>query len=320
MKAAMLSETATLSPERAVAVPVATVARPRLADYFELTKPRVAVLVLFTVAIGTLLASHGLPDPLVLIHTLLGTALVAGGASALNQLFERHSDALMARTENRPLPAGRLGAGEVLVVGVVLGIAGVAYLAFALQKPMAAAVAAFTFVSYVFVYTPLKRKTTLNTLVGAIPGAMPPVIGWTAVRGDLDIDVFALFLVVFVWQVPHFLAIAWIYRDDYARAGLQMLPVVDHAGGLTARQMVGYCVVLLPVSLMPVVLGMAGPLYLAGAIALGTYFLAATLGFHHQRSVSAARQVMRASLVYLPALFALLLVDEKITGIALAFW
>jgi protoheme IX farnesyltransferase len=311
MKAAMLSETATLAP------PVATrvVARSRAADYFELTKPRIAVLVLFTVAIGALLASRGLPDALVLLHTLLGTALVAGGASALNQLFERHTDALMTRTENRPLPAGRLSGSEVLVFGVVLGVAGVVYLAFALQRPVAAGVAAFTFISYAFVYTPLKRKTTLNTLVGAVPGAMPPVIGWTAVRGALDLDVASLFLIVFVWQVPHFLAIAWIYREDYARAGLQMLPVVDRPGGLTGRQMVGYCAVLLPVSLMPVALGMAGPLYLIGAMALGLYFLRATLAFHQHRGDGQARRVMRASLVYLPALLALLLIDDKLTSL-----
>lgn len=318
MKAAMLTETATLTPPTAAAPAPAAFLRSRLADYLELTKPRVAVLVLFTVGIGSLLASRGLPDAMVLLHTLLGTALVAGGASALNQLLERHSDGKMARTENRPLPAGRLGAPEVLVFGTLLGIGGVVYLAVALQKPVAAGVAAFTFLSYAFVYTPLKRKTTLNTLVGAVPGAMPPVIGWTAVRGSLDLDVAALFLILFVWQVPHFLAIAWIYRHEYSRAGLQMLPVVDRAGGLTARQMVGYCAVLMPVSLMPVALGMAGPLYLIGALALGLYFLRATLAFHLHRGEGQARRVMRASLVYLPTLLALLLIDEKLTSLVLA--
>src|SRR5581483_4310391 len=225
MKAAVLTEPALLT-------------RTRVVDYLELTKPRVAVLVLFTVAIGALLASGGLPHFPVLFHTLVGTALVAGGASALNQLFERHSDSLMQRTENRPLPSGRLQPIEVLTFGAVTGAGGVAYLAVFLHQPLAAVVAGFTFLSYVFVYTPLKRLTTLNTIIGAVPGALPPVIGWAAVRGSLDVEIFALFLIMFLWQVPHFLAIAWIYRDDYARAGLRMLPTVDPDGGITGRQMV----------------------------------------------------------------------------------
>lgn len=286
----------------------ASLAPSRLVDYLALTKPRVAVLVLFTVASGALLAAAGSPDWIILGHTLFGTALVAAGASALNQFLERDSDGLMWRTENRPLPAGRLLPAEVLLFGAVLGVAGVAYLALVVRQPLAALVAAVTFVSYVFVYTPLKRKTTLSTLIGAVPGALPPVIGWLAVRGSFDWEIVSLFVVLFLWQVPHFLAIAWIYRADYGRAGLCMLPVVDQSGGMSARQMVGYSLALIPASLMPLFVGRAGPLYLIGAVVLGAGFLGCALAFWRVRSLARARAVLRASLIYLPALLALLLI------------
>lgn len=303
----------TLGPE------VPALERTRLADYSMLCKPRVAVLVLFTVAAGAMLAARGVPEyPVELIHTLFGTALIAAGASALNQLLERHSDALMQRTENRPLPAGRILPAEVLIVGVGLGVVGVTYLALTLHQPWAALVAAFTYLSYVFLYTPLKRKTPLNTLVGAVPGAMPPVIGWVAVRGKIDPETVALFLILFLWQVPHFLAIAWIYREDYARAGLCMLPVLDRDGTETGRQMVRYCLVLIPASLVPVALGLAGPLYLIGATGLGIGFLSYAVGFVRASSNRQARRVLRASLIYLPALLTLLLLDGMSTSVALA--
>jgi len=286
--------------------------RSRVADYLELTKPRVAVLVLFTVAAGALLAARGTPDLAALVHVLCGTALVAAGASALNQFLERHSDALMRRTENRPLPSGRLQPLEVLVFGSLLGLAGTAYLAVFVRQPLAALVAGSTFLSYVFLYTPLKRKTSLNTLVGAVPGALPPVIGWTAVRGSVDAEVVALFLIVFLWQVPHFLAIAWIYREDYARAGLHMLPTLQDGTGMTGRQMASYCLALIPVSLTPAALDLAGPLYVAGALGLGLLFVGAAVGFAQTPSVGRARRVLRASLVYLPALLALRLVDAAV--------
>lgn len=304
----------TVAPEPAALSP------GRAADYLALTKPRIAVLVLFTVAAGAVLAGGGRVPLDVLAHVLFGTALVAAGASALNQLLERQSDALMRRTEHRPLPAGRLHPLEVLVFGVSLGLAGVAYLAVTLQRPWAALVAALTFVSYVGIYTPLKRKTTLNTLVGAVPGALPPVIGWAAVRGEVGVEIVALFLIVFLWQVPHFLAIAWIYRDDYARAGLRMLPVVDRGGTLTGRQMVTYCLALVPVSLAPALVGLAGPVYVAGAVVLGAGFLWCAVGFTKERSVPQARRVLRASLVYLPVLLALLLLDGMMQSAALALW
>ncbi len=289
----------------AVALPLP---RSRVADYLELTKPRVAVLVLFTVAAGAWFAGRADLDPLLVVHTVTATALVAGGASALNQLLERHSDAHMRRTENRPLPTGRLQPLEVLLFGLALGAVGLAYLGVATRQPLAVLVAAVTFVLYAFVYTPLKRITTLNTLVGAVPGALPPVIGWAAVRGTLTPEAGLLFAILFLWQVPHFLAIAWIYRQEYARAGLCMLPVVDPNGKITGRQMVLYCLALVLVSLLPVLAGLAGPVYLAGALLLGVMFLRPTLGFLLEVSNPQARRVLRASLLYLPLLLALLLI------------
>jgi protoheme IX farnesyltransferase len=268
-----------------------------------------SLLVLFTVAIGATLAAGGVPDPALLVNVVFGTGLVAAGASACNQYLERHSDGRMRRTENRPLPAGRMAPLEVLALGVGLGLGGVVYLALSLPQPLAAAAAAFTYLSYVLAYTPLKGRTSLNTLVGAVPGAMPPVIGWLAVRGTLDAGALTLFLILFLWQVPHFLAIAWVYRDDYARAGLVMLPVVDEDGSLTGRQMVNYGAALLFASLVPLSTGAAGPLYGAGAALLGLYFLWPALRFRRARTTATARQVLRASLLYLPALLALLWLD-----------
>jgi heme o synthase len=301
----------TLCSSDAAALPVA---RARWLDFVELTKPRIAVLVLFTVAIGAMLASPDVPDLLLLVNTLAGTALVAAGASALNQLLERHTDARMRRTENRPLPAGRLQPWEVLAFGVALSALGLVWLGVTGRHPLALAVAAFTLVSYVLVYTPLKRRTTLNTLIGAVPGALPPVIGWTSVTGALDAPALVIFLVVFLWQVPHFLAIAWMYRDDYARAGLQMLPVVDADGTMTSRQMLLYCAALVPVSLMPLMQQKAGWLYGAGALALGVMFLTMAWSFTREQTRERARRVLKASLVYLPALLALMLLEAFVTG------
>ncbi len=286
--------------------------RSRWLDFLELTKPRIAVMVLFTVAAGGLLAQPAPFDLLQLAHALVGTALVAAGASALNQWLERGSDALMRRTENRPLPAGRLTPSEALVFGCVVSGAGLLYMAVLMAHPLAAAVTAVTLLSYVFVYTPLKRKTTLNTLTGAVPGALPPVIGWTALTGTLDAQAVVLFLIVFVWQVPHFLAIAWIYREDYARAGLKMLPGIDAEGSATARQMLLYSFALVPISLLPVWLHEAGAMYGFGALGLGVYFLRACGGFALVPSQAKARKVLHASLVYLPSVLALLLVEHWI--------
>jgi protoheme IX farnesyltransferase len=297
----------------AAALPLA---RSRFADYLELTKPRIAVLVLFTVAAGYWLGSAGPTDLVGLLNTVAGTALVAAGASVLNQLLERHSDARMRRTDQRPLPAGRVLPAEALVFGLALGGLGLAYLALLVGQPLTVALAALTFVGYVVVYTPLKRLTVWNTLVGAVPGALPPVIGWSAARGALDAEIGAVFLILFLWQVPHFLAIAWIYREDYGRAGLRMLPVADAAGNRTARHMVGFCAALVLASLAPVLLYSAGPVYLVGAALLGVAFLAATLGFWCERTAAQARRVLRASLLYLPLVLALLLLERLLRMIA----
>jgi len=285
-------------------------ARTRLADYLALIRPRLSGMALLTVAVGAILASGGTTDWRIVTHVVAGAALVAAGASALNQLMERDIDARMQRTQDRPLPAGRLQPIQVLVFGVGSALGGVAYLALTLSKPLAAVVAALTLVIYVFIYTPLKRRTPLNTLVGAIAGALPPVIGWTAVRGSLSAEIGALCVILFLWQVPHFLAIAWIYRLDYCRAGLCMLPSVDCEGRMIGRQIICNCLALVAASLTPLVVGGAGRVYLAGALLLGIGFLVCAARFSLRRSQVRARAVLRASLIYLPALLTLLLLDR----------
>ncbi len=285
---------------------------PRWLDVLELTKPRIALMVLFTVGIGALLGSQGALDVAQLLHVLVGVAFVAAGASALNQWLERHTDALMRRTENRPLPAGRLSSAEVLSFGIACSVIGLGYMLILLTHWLAAVVTLVTLLSYVFVYTPLKKQTTLNTLIGAVPGALPPVIGWTAMTGSLDLAALVLFLIVFIWQVPHFLAIAWIYRADYARAGLKMLPGLDEDGAATSRQMMQYTLALIPISLLPVLLGNASLMYGFGAAGLGLFFLRWVWAFALAPTDGKARKVLHASLIYLPSVLALLLLERWI--------
>ncbi len=296
-----VAEPLVLSPSRPFA---------RAAYYAALVRPRIAVMVLVTVTLGGLLAADNLVPSPTLLHAVLATALVTAAASILNQWLERDTDALMMRTANRPLPTGRVAPRDALVIGSAMAVLGFAYMLAAVPHPLAAWVTAFTFFSYVFVYTPLKTRTTLNTLVGAVPGAMPPVIGWTAVTGRIDAGAVALFLIVFIWQVPHFLAIAWRYRDDYGRAGLRMLPVGDRTGDRTAQQMLLYGLALVPVSLVPVQIGIAGPMYAVAAGLFGALFLWPIGRFQKERSVSVARRVLRASLVYLPGVLAALLLSK----------
>jgi protoheme IX farnesyltransferase len=284
-------------------------------DHVQLVRPRLALLVLVTVGTGWFLAASGEPDWLSLVHAVIGTALLFAGASALNQLLERHRDALMPRTANRPLPAGRLQPVEVLALGSLLSAGGVVYL-LALGQPLAAGLGIFGLISYVLVYTPLKEWTPLSTLIGAVPGAVPPLIGWAAARGSLDLGALALFLIVFLWQVPHFLAIAWIYRDQYARAGFRVLPVVDPQGLQTGKQMIRYTLALIVASLLPCVLGLGGWLSGIGSVILGAVFLYTTFVFARAVTASgdhattlAARQVLRMSLLLLPALLLLLVLD-----------
>ena len=281
----------------------------RLDDYLQLVRPRIALLVLFTVGAGGFLASRGASDLAVVAQAVIGTALVASGASCLNQWVERHADARMRRTKNRPLPAGRLAPAEALALGVALSAGGLVYLLVSVRQPLTAGLAGIALAGYVGVYTPLKRVTTLNTLIGAVPGALPPVIGLTAVTGRFNAEALSLFLIVFVWQVPHFLAIAWMYRDDYSRAGFRMLPVHDGRGDLTGCEMVRYCLLLIPVSLLPAALGLAGPLYAVAALILGGFFLRSCVDFLRLPTLAKARLVLRASLTYLPCLLLLLVLN-----------
>jgi protoheme IX farnesyltransferase len=280
--------------------------RARAADWLELTKPRITAMVVVTALVGFVTASPGPAWSLLLGAALAGTGLVAAGASVLNQVMERDTDALMLRTRMRPLPAGRVGVAEARAFGALLTVAGLASLLW-LSGALAAAVAFATWASYLFAYTPLKRRTPLATLVGAVPGALPPVIGWAAARGRLEPGAFVLFAIVFLWQVPHFLAIAWLYRDDYARAGFPMLPVLDREGTFTARQAVVHSVSLLVVSLAPAVAGLAGPAYMAGAFLLGSGLTLFALRLARARDLVSARGLFLASVVYLPALSSLLL-------------
>jgi protoheme IX farnesyltransferase len=280
----------------------------KLADYIELTKPRIAIMALVTVAVGSVLASRGSLDAVLLVHTIFATGLVAAAASVLNQVLERDTDALMRRTRNRPLPAGRVSPSEAWLFGGVLATIGIGYLSVAVN-PLTGLLGLVTLVLYAFAYTPLKRTTSLNTVIGAVPGALPPVMGWAAVRGSLDAEAGMLFLILFLWQFPHFLAIAWLYRDDYARAGLKMLPVIDPAGGMTARQMIGYSLALVPASLAPSMAGLTGPAYFYGALWLGLVLLGYAVAFALSASQTSARNLMRASLVYLPVLLMLMVWD-----------
>lgn len=280
----------------------------KLSSFIELAKLRVATLVLVTVAAGFVLGARGASHPSTLLLTVFGTALVASGASAWNQYIERFRDRLMKRTANRPLPSGRLSPAEAALFGTIAGVLGVLMLALGVNL-LSAGVALITFVLYAFVYTPLKPRTTLNTAIGAVPGALPPVIGWAAATGRLGVEAWALFLIVFLWQFPHFLAIAWIYRDDYARAGHKMLPTVDPLGAITGRQAAFYALALVPAALLPTSVGLAGPVYFAGALALGVFYLVSAIRFWLCVDDLSARRLMRASFVYLPLILLLLLLN-----------
>ena len=286
-----------------------THAARRPSDFVMLAKPRLNLLVLLTTLTGLYLASPDGVAPPILIHTLVGTALVAAGAAALNQVWERETDALMSRTRTRPLPAGRMNAAEGAWFGVTLSVVGIVDLAVAVNT-LSAIVAALTLASYVFVYTPLKRRTSLSTLVGAIPGALPAVIGWTAATGSITLPAFVLFGIVFFWQMPHFLAIAWLYRDDYAAAGIPLLPVLEPDGRRTGQQALVYSAALWPVSLMPLLVGLAGVPYLIVASLLGCALLGLSAQFAADRSMAAARRLFLFSITYLPLLWGALVVDR----------
>jgi heme o synthase len=290
----------------------------RLSDYIALTKPRITWLILMSAAVGYF---FGLPaaanwldslrhiNLLSLFHTMLGTGLIASGTAALNQWLERGADRKMRRTANRPLPAGRLASGPALAFGVALSAAGFLELWLG-ANPLAGLIGAFTLASYLFLYTPMKQRTWWSTTVGAIPGAMPPVIGFAGAAGKLTADSWVLFAILFLWQFPHFYSIAWMYREDYARAGIRMLPVVEPDGRSTARQIVLYGLALIPASLLPGMLGMSGRIYLIGALLLGLWFLYSGVRVALERTMSRARGVLVTSVLYLPLIYGLMLLDR----------
>jgi protoheme IX farnesyltransferase len=282
--------------------------RARVADFLELTKPRITMLVVVTAAVGYALGLRGAFEPAAFVALLVGTALVSGGASVLNQYWERDADGRMRRTRTRPLPSGRVAPGDALAFGLILSAAGLGLLASA--GGLACFLGAAALGSYVLAYTPLKRITSLCTVVGAVPGAIPPLMGWAAARGTLEPGAWALFAVLFLWQLPHFLAIGWIYREDYARGGFPMLTVTDSDGRSTGRQAVLYAAALLPTTLVAGALAAAGPAYLWGALALGAAFLSCAVAFAKTRSLAWARRLFVASVLYLPAVLGLMVFDR----------
>jgi len=292
----------------ALALPVS---RSRASDYVALAKPRLNLLVVITTAVGFYLGTRNEINLLMFFHTVVGTALVAGGSAAMNQIYERRVDALMNRTKRRPLPDGRLSVMEAGAFALVLSVVGLLQLAIGANF-LAAMVALTTLVTYVAVYTPLKLKTSFATVVGAVPGALPPMIGWAAATGVLSREAWVLFAIVFLWQMPHFLAIAWLYRDEYARAGFPLLPVVEPDGRSTARQVTAYAAALLPVSLAPTALGLATDTFFIGALVLGSVFLGLAVAFARQQTRDRARWLFLGSIIYLPLVWGLLVVTRAL--------
>jgi len=308
--AAAAAAAATAAPARAATTELVAVragALSRIRAYASLTKPRIVMLVVLTALLGYSIGARGAAAaaPLHLAFALLGTALVAGGSNALNMCFEREQDGLMERTRHRALPAGRLRPDRALAFSIVCGSAGVLTLAIAVNT-LTALLGAVAIAIYAFIYTPMKRVSHVSLLIGAVPGALPPVMGWTAAHGSLGLEAATLFAILFLWQIPHFLAIAWIYRDDYARGGFPMLPVIEPCGARTARDTIVSTIALVAASLAPVALGFAGMAYLAGAVALGIAFLTAAIVFATKREMRSARLLFLGSILYLPALLALL--------------
>jgi len=294
---------------------VATIERPRLSTrervsaYVELTKPRITFLIVLTSAAGFGLASRRGIDYLALLSALFGIALLSSGIATLNQYAERDLDGLMRRTAGRPLPSGKLAPWQALAFGAGLTMAAEIYLLL-MVNPLSALLGLTVIAGYLFGYTPLKTRSSLSTIVGAFPGAVPPLIGWTAATGTLSIEGWVLFAILFLWQFPHFLAIAWMYREDYNRAGILMLPVVEPDGRVTAQQIVLYTLMLIPVSLLPTVLGISGRFYFFGAIVLGLLFLYSSIRAAFSMSRQQAKQLLLASVLYLPLLFILMVVNK----------
>lgn len=288
----------------------ATGLREKLAAYVELTKPRIAFMLVLTSAAGFYLGAAKGFDAMLFVNSMIGIALLAFGVATLNQVWERKTDALMERTAKRPLPTQKISFAEALVFGVLLCLVAEIYLAF-LVNGLTATLGLTVIVGYVLLYTPLKTRTSASTAIGAIPGAMPPLMGWTASANEISLGAWALFALLFLWQFPHFLAIAWMYREQYAKAGILMLPVIEPEGKITARQIVIFTVLLLPVSLAPFFLGFAGLIYLVGASLLGLWFLWASIRTARAKSVEQARKLLLVSVLYLPLIFALMVFNHK---------
>jgi protoheme IX farnesyltransferase len=276
-------------------------------DYLQLSKSRIVLMVLITTAAGYLFGAHSV-DGLLMLHALLGTALVAAGTNALNQYVEREHDARMHRTRTRPLPAGRITPRAALIFSSAIAVAGTLYLGLMVNW-LTAALGAFTLATYIFIYTPLKRVSTLNTLIGAIPGAIPPLMGWTAATNHLGAGGWIIFGILFLWQLPHFMAISWLHREDYARGGFAMLAVRDTDGAAVARQAIIYTLVLIPVSVAPALLGLTGTVSFIGAAAAGAALLAATIRFFFDRGPRSARSLFMISNLYLITVMLLLVVN-----------
>lgn len=285
--------------------------RALASDFAALTKPRIVAFVCLSTLVGFVLGSAGPVNLELLLHALIGTAMASGGTAALNQFLERDLDARMTRTAGRPLPAGRLGVEEAHCFGVLLSASGIFYLGMSVNWATGLA-AALTLAIYLFLYTPLKLRTPLNTAVGAVAGALPPVGGWVAATGSLSPGAWALFAILFLWQFPHVLAIGWLYREDYARGGYRMVSVLDPDGRRTGRQVASTSLILLPCSLLPTFLGMTGLFYFCASLLLGLGFLGFGLYFWQARTPRSARLLMLASLVYLPALWLLMISDRTL--------
>jgi protoheme IX farnesyltransferase len=280
-----------------------------VADLIELVKARLTLLVLLTTAVGYYLGAEGPINVAALLHTVLGTAAAAAGAAALNQWWEHRLDALMHRTQSRPVPAGRMRPVEALVIGSVLAIFGVAYLALVCNA-LSAALAGITIIIYIFAYTPLKLVSTFNTALGAVPGALPPMIGWAAARGTLNAGAWMLFAILFFWQLPHFFAIAWMYREDYARAGFQMISTDDRTGERSASQSVFFCMLLMIIAGLPAYLGIATVFYLLAELILGGVFVGVAMRFLKTRARADARRLFITSIIYLPLLLGALVLSK----------
>jgi heme o synthase len=274
----------------------------RISDYVMLMKPELTLLSVSTAVGSAYIALQGSKQYSLLFHTLIGTILVGGAAGVLNQYIEHQYDAMMKRTEHRPLPSGRIQPAEALLFGVVLGIAGLSYLAI-LTNGVAVSLSALTLISYLAIYTPLKRKTPFATVVGGISGALPPLIGWSVVQGRVPIEAWSLFFILFFWQIPHFLSLAWMYRNDYARTSYRLLAVLDTTGAVTSRQILVYSIALIPASLMPMFVGLTGMLYFVSMLVLSVGFLTVAMNFYRGRTNSAARRLFFSSLIFLPVLF-----------------